>query len=215
MKQIPAGEGFSGYLTDYSKLKPNPKYEGRSLVYVLRGPTRNIHQYVGVIVEPVAVYFATNADAGKIPDRGRTALAEYFRQAVTRSIAPDFPVLQKPGALVLRLRSALIGVDIGGAVPESVKSTDPGASLDTMLNIGKVAVEMELVDSETGEQVAAVVDRQKLGDGIVFGSVNYTRDESFKLARQALDGWAARIREFLDTERPAPAEQGSPSPQTR
>jgi UDP-N-acetylmuramoylalanine-D-glutamate ligase len=62
-----------------------------------------------------------------------------------------------------------------------------------------VGVEMEMVDASTGEQIAAAVDRQNLGSGAVIGSVNFSRDEKFAPATEALDGWAARLREFLDS----------------
>jgi hypothetical protein len=42
------------------------------------------------------------------------------------------------------------------------------------------------------------VDRQNLGSGAVIGSVNFSCDEKFA-ATEALDGWAARLREFLDS----------------
>jgi len=205
-RQIGAGQEFSGFLSDYSRLRPNPKDGGQSRIHVIRGPTRNIHQYVGVIVEPVEVFLATDVDTRKLPDQGRTALAKYFRQAITESISRAFPVVQKPGAMVLRLRSALIGVDVGGGI-----ATSP----DLLINIGKVGVEMELVDSETGEQVAAAVDKQRLGDGIVFGSVNFSRDENFQAARRALDGWAARIRGFLDETSPVSGQAVNPAPLSR
>jgi len=206
VKKMPAGKQFSGFLSDYSRLKPSPKSAG-ALLYLLTGATRNIHQYTGIIVDPVEVYLATDADASKLPDQGRTALADYFRKAIVESVSGAFPVVQKPGALVLRLRSALIGVDIGSEVPAADRAADPGAALDHRINIGKVGIEMELVDAETGEQVAAAVDRQPFGDGIVFGSLNFSRDENFRAARRALDAWAARIRQFLDSGTEMPPAQ--------
>jgi len=209
LKKMPEGKQFSGFLSDYSRLKPSPKSEG-ALLYVLTGTTRNIHQYTGIIVDPVEIYLATGADPSKLPDQGRTALAEYFRKAVTQSVSGAFPVVQKPGALVLRLRSALIGVDIGDDVPAADRAADPGAALDHKINIGRVGVEMELVDAETGEQLAAAVDRQPLGDGVIFGSLNFSRDENFRAAHHALDGWAERIRRFLDTANDTSQPPGDP-----
>jgi hypothetical protein len=58
---------------------------------------------------------------------------------------------------------------------------------------------MELVDSVTGEQIAAVVDRETLGEGAEVGSANFSHEEKFEAAREALDGWAARLRMFLDS----------------
>jgi hypothetical protein len=97
---------------------------------------------------------------------------------------------------VLRLRSALIGVDVGGEIAQDQKG---GEALARALNIGKVKVEIELVDSESGEQIAAAVDSQNLGEGGEIGSVNFSREERFRDATRAFDSWASRLRAFLDS----------------
>ena len=75
------------------------------------------------------------------------------------AVSSAFPIVSQPGPLVLRLRAAIVGVDVGGEVPAADKAADGDNALDRMVNIGKVGVEMELVDSQTGEQIAAMVDR--------------------------------------------------------
>jgi hypothetical protein len=207
VRQIPAGKEFSGFLSDYAKLKPNPKFEN-TLSFVNSDPAKNIHRYVAVIVEPVTLYVASNADPKTIPERGRAALAEYFQTAVTRAVQSAFPVMTEKGPLVLRLRSAIIGIDVGPAGSPDQKAAD--GALERAVNIGKVGVEVELVDSETGEQIAAAVDRQNLGEGAVVGSANFSREEKFRSATQAFDGWAARLRAFLDA-----AHELSPEDRTR
>jgi hypothetical protein len=192
---VPAGKQFSGFLSDYSKLQSNPKFEN-TVSFVRQDPMKNIHRYVAVIVDPVAVYVATDDASRAMPDRGRTALANYLRQSIAWAVTDAFPVVQEPGPLVLRLRSALIGVDVGGAAPPDQKG---GEALERTVDIGKVAVEMELVDSVTGEQIAAVVDRQTLGEGAVIGSANFSRDERFQEATRACRGWALRLREYMDS----------------
>lgn len=59
-------------------------------------------------------------------------------------------------------------------------------------------VEMELVDSFTGEQIAATVDREPLGDGAEIAAGNISRHEKRLAARHAFDEWASRIRIFLN-----------------
>jgi hypothetical protein len=195
---MPAGKAFSGFLSNYARLQPNPEFEN-TVSYVSQDPVKNVHKYVAVIVEPVVVYVATDADAKAIPDRGRTALANYFQQAITNAVADAFPVVQEKGPLVLRLRSAIIGVDVGAEIPPDPGGGRAEAALGRAVNIGKVGIEVELVDSETGEQIAAAVDRQNLGEGAVIGSANFSREEKFRAATQAFDGWAHRLREFLDS----------------
>jgi hypothetical protein len=108
-----------------------------------------------------------------------------------------FPVVQEPGPLVLRLRAALIGIDV--AAETASGGNDGGEALERAVDISKVGVEMEMVDSVTGEQIAAAVDRQNLGAGAVVGSENFSRDEKFAAAKEAFDGWASRLRDFLDS----------------
>jgi hypothetical protein len=192
---MPQGKQFSGFLSTYDNLKPNPEFES-TVSYVSRDPLKNIHKYVAVIVDPPVVYLATDADGKALPDRGRTALVEYFQHAITEAVEDAFPIVQTSGPLVLRLRSAIIGVDVGPAAEADQKDEK---ALDRAINIGKVGIEIEFVDSEEGQQIAAAVDRQNLGEGAMVGSVNFSREEKFRTATQAFDGWAKRLRTFLDS----------------
>jgi hypothetical protein len=198
LKKLAPGAEFAGFLSDYTKLQPNPRSEN-TLAYVKHDDAKNIHKYIAVIVEPVEIYIATNADPAKIPDRGRTALAAYFQGAIARAVSDAFPVVQEPGPLVLRLRTALIGVDSGGVIPADQSLPGVSEALARAVDIGKVAIEMEMVDSMTGEQIAAAVDRKNLGAGAVIGSAAFSHEEKFAAATEALDGWASRLREFLDS----------------
>jgi len=147
-------------------------------------------------VDPPAVYVSTDAEPRSIPNSGVAALTEYFRYAITGAVANAFPVVQSSGPLVLRLRSAIVGVDVGP--PQTQADSKDGSTLARPINIGKVGVEMELVDSETGQQIAAAVDRQNLGEGAMVGSVSFSREEKFRAATEAFNGWASRLRLFLD-----------------
>ena len=139
VRRMPAGQEFSGYLSTYANLKANPEFDS-TVSYVSQDPVKNIHKYVAVIVEPPVVYIATDTDEKALPDRGRTALAEYFQHAITDAVEDAFPIVQTSGPLVLRLRSAIVGVDVGQAVPADQKDEK---SLERPINIGKVGVEME------------------------------------------------------------------------
>jgi hypothetical protein len=197
LKKMAPGQEYSGFLSDYKNLKPNPNFE-KTLSYVRGDTAKNLHKYVAILIEPVEIYVATDVDPAKIPDRGREAIAAYFQNALTNAVWDAYPVVEKPGPLVMRLRSALIGVDVGAENPAGGQPANP-EELQRAVNIGKVGLEMELVDSETGEQIAAAVDRQNLGEGADVGSATFSREEKFRAARQAFDAWAARLRDFLDS----------------
>ena len=193
--KMPAGKEYSGFLSTYANLKPNPRFEN-TVSYVSQDSATNVHKYVAMIIDPPVVYVATDADEKSIPDKGRAALTEYFQHALTEAVEDAFPIVQSPGPLVLRLRSAIIGVDVAPPLPGGQKDE---TTLDRPLNIGKVGIEAELVDAETGEQIAAAVDRQSLGEGAMVGSASFSRDQKFRAATEAFDGWAERLRAFLDS----------------
>jgi hypothetical protein len=193
VKALAAGAKTAGFLSSYDNLKPNPDFENTQS-YVKQDDAKNIHKYFAVIIDPVQIYVSSDADVSKMPDRGRTALAAYFQEAITSAISSAFPVVTEPGPLVLRLRTALIGVDVG-----SETGAKGDGALERGINIGKVGVEMEMVDSITGEQIAAAIDRQNLGEGAVIESEHFTREAKFAAAQQAFDGWAGRLREFLNS----------------
>jgi hypothetical protein len=199
LKKMPAGKEFSGFLKDYSNLKPNPNLDGTALTFVSNDAQKNLHRYIAMIVDPVQVYLASDVDESKLPDKARGVGARYFQKALEGAVSSAFPIVSQPGPLVLRLRAAIVGVDVGGEVPAADKAADGDNALDRTVNIGKVGVEMELVDSQTGEQIAAMVDRETLGSGAEIGAANFSRNEKWAAAREAFDGWGKRVRDFLDS----------------
>jgi len=199
VRKMAAGQEFSGFLKDYSALKPNPNLEGNALTYVSTDGQKNLRSYFAIVVDPIEVYVATDADESKVPETSREVLTNYFQYALTKAVYDAFPVVDAPGPLTLRLRAALVGIDVGGAVAPGDVPTDTTKPFERALNIGKVGVEMELVDSETGERIAAMVDRANLGAGAEVGAENFSRLEKFAAARDAFDEWASRVREFLDS----------------
>jgi hypothetical protein len=198
IKKMPAGKNVSGFLKDYSKLKSNPNLEGNALVYVNADAEKNLHKYIAVIIDPVDVYLSSDADDAKVPPKARAAISKYFHKSLNDAVTSAFPVVDQPGPLVLRLRAAVIGVDAGREIAAADRPENADDALDRTINIDKVTLEMELIDSVTGEQIAAVVDRENLGAGAEVGAVNFSRLEKWEEARDAFDGWAHRLRVFLD-----------------
>jgi hypothetical protein len=199
VKKIPAGQEFSGFLKNYEALKPNPNLDGTALTYAATDAKQNLRSYFAIIVDPIEVYVATDADASKISEDGRVALTNYFQHALINAVSDAFPVVNEPSPLTLRLRTAIVGVDVGGEVAAADTPAD-SKPLGRALNIGKVGVEMELVDSKTGDRIAAMVDKTNLGEGAEVGAANFSRVQKFAAAREAFDEWASRVRAFLDSE---------------
>lgn len=200
VKKIPANTEFSGFLKTYGNLKPIPGMDGDALGYASTDAQKNLHKYIACVIDPVEIYLATNADDSKYSDSTRTAATEYFRAALVKAVSEAYPVVDQPGPLVLRVRAAIVGVDFGGAVAPADQAADKEKGLTNMVNIGKVRVELELVDSVTGEEIAALVDKENLGQGVEIGAAKWTREEKWAAAREAFDGWAGRVHQFLNAE---------------
>ena len=209
-KKIPAGAETSGFLKNYANLKPVEGMDG-AVGYAATDAQKNLHKYIAVVIDPVEVYLATNADDAKLTDAARSAATEYFHAALVKAVSDAYPVVDQAGPLVLRLRAAVVGVDFGGEVAAADKDQDKEKSLPYTLNIGKVRVEMELVDSETGDQIAALMDSQNLGNGAEIGSANLVHQEKWAAAREAFDGWAGRVREFLNAKNELSADEADRS----
>jgi hypothetical protein len=187
---------YSGFLENYSQLQPDPENED-AYTYVNEEDMKDIHQYVCMIVDPVKIYLASGADRSQLPEKGSGTVARYFRHALMEAVSGAFTVVDDPGPATLRLRSALAGVDVseateGGTLPEGVEE------LERPINIGEVWVEAELVDSVTGDRIAAAVDKAKLGEGVVLSSSKISQVEVEGDVEEALEGWASRLRAFLD-----------------
>jgi len=196
VEQIPAGSEYSGFLGDYSQLSPNPEVEG-AYTYVNDEEMNDLHTYVNMIIEPVKIYIASDTDPNTVPDAGRQAAARYFEHAIRNELIDAYRMVDEPGPATLRLRSAIVGVDSAGKaepgeVPEGVEA------LDQAIDISSVIIELELVDSETGERIAAAVDKANLGEGAKLEYSRVTKVEKAAAAKEAFDSWAARIRDFLD-----------------
>jgi hypothetical protein len=188
-----ASKEQSGFLSDYSRLKPDPRLDEAVLTYINQDQAKNLHGYVSVIVDPVQIYVATDADLSKISTPNATRAALYFQSALKAAVQDAFPLAEEPGPLVLRLRAAIVGVDVGGDV-----TSEDGAAHDKAVNIAKAIIELELVDSVTGEVIAAALDKEAAGEGEIGSGAS--REQRFHLAKVAMDTWAHRVREFLNAE---------------
>lgn len=196
-RKMPADQELSGFLGDYSNLKPDPDLEGDTLGYVNEEAYAGLDDYIAMVVDPVQIYMATDVDESLIPTDGIEVVKSYFRYALIDAVSDAFPLMEEPGPLTLRLRSALTGVDVGGEVTGVDDSLEP---LKRAVEVGEIVVEMELVDSVTGKRIAAMVDKALVGEEARIGAKRFSRSEQFDEAQMLLDDWAERVREFLDAK---------------
>ena len=177
----------SGFLDSYDGFEPDPA--DSSLLWWER-PDFNWTDYHGVLLEPVSVYYHPEAKQHEILPQELENLRVVFHDAVVAELGDDFAVTADPAPGILRIRCAITEV-----IP-----SNPGVNLVTSLvafvavDVGGAAIEFEILDSLTGERLAAGVD-QKLGKSID-GLANLTR---LGQAEHAFRDWAAELRVAFET----------------
>jgi hypothetical protein len=179
----------SGFLKDYSGFKPIP--EDPSMLYYER-PNVDWKKYTKLMIDPVTVYYGRASKVQPIKPEELKKLADYFRSEAIEAVKDAYPVVDKPGPDVLRIRAAI--TDLKSANPwMNLAAT---AAVFMPVDMGGAAMEAEFIDSQTGERLAGVVDR-KGGSPINLGDFTGAYTE-WGHAKSAFKEWAKLLRDALD-----------------
>ncbi|MHC4160092.1 MAG: DUF3313 domain-containing protein, partial [Planctomycetota bacterium] len=112
----------SGFLGSYANFKPGG--EGRpNLVYL--NPGRDLRQYNRVLIDHVVVYFDPDSKNREIDPVQLNQLAQYFHQALVDALKDRYPIVDRPGEGVLRIRTAITDVEPGSPVKGAVTTIVP------------------------------------------------------------------------------------------
>jgi hypothetical protein len=203
-KQQPAdSREVSGFLGDYSALVPDAK-NGDLLVYEKNASV--LSKYNKFIFNPITIYLLPEARDRGIDADDLERLAIYFREAVTAELKKSgrYQIVTDPGPDVLELNVAITNVEptggkknaaVKGAATAATIGVAPGTSLLVpRLSVGKVGIEGEMLDSVSGERLAAFVT----GKG---GRRWFSGFNAFKKwgdIEAAFRSWAKNFRERLD-----------------
>ena len=175
----------SGFLSDYSKLSPSkiPDMKG---AYVFK-TKKSWTPYKLVILEPVKVHLRPGAAGRKQSPAELQNLAKYFESRLNAALGDSFPVVDSPGFGVMRIRAALVDATPNMPLSKGFSATPV---------VGTTGVELEILDSVTGEQLAAAVDSRP---GKWYKLKNLTENDGY--AKELLNQWAALLRNGLDDAR--------------
>ena len=174
--------GRTGFLSDYSKLK---EIEENHLVY----DSGNFGNYSKFIIEPVAMLYRQPEEKRVFDDEELEDLQAHFATKVREALIEDdgYQVVEVPGAGTATLRIGITDVDDTiGVLNVTIYTKITGAGL------GGAAMEGEVVDSVTGEQIAAVI-RWGSGSRILRAGFTHTGD-----AKIVIDRWAKDLRKRID-----------------
>ncbi len=178
----------TGFLSDYSKLERGTDGQWR-----YSGPRTG--EYSMFYIEPVAVLFEQREDPEFSPD-DLEELKTYLVVALSKRLTEDdgYEVVFGPGPGVASMRMGITDVDGSiAALNLSVYTRVTGAGL------GGIAAEGELVDSMTGEQLAAAI-RWGSGSRVMGRGTQVLKGEVSKLgdAKGVIDRWAKDMRKRID-----------------
>jgi hypothetical protein len=182
----------TGFLSDYSKLEAE---SDSSLRYLNKSALRS---YSSFIVDHVAVHFQAGAKAieqkskGKLTEKDMADLTNYFHAAIADAIQKaGYRVVWQPGVGVARLRVAITDMKETNVILAAI----PHTRLITGAGAGGASMEAEVVDSQTGRQLAAVIET-KAGSRIPFTGLS-----EWGGAKAAINAWAKRLEKRLTEAR--------------
>ncbi len=194
---------FSGFLSDYSGLRPDP--DGTA-AWIYRKPHRNLKPYTKLMIDPLVIWYHPESEYKGINSAEIWRLALAFHERTAKALEGGYTVVDRPGPGVLRVRAALTDVVVrrpgltapGPIVPllgDLVIISSETVS-HTNLFVGEAAIEAELLDSQSGERLGAYVERRE-------SSKSYATDQptAFGPILEIFDFWAKKLRRRLDQER--------------
>jgi hypothetical protein len=170
----------TGFLSDYSKLKP---YSDTSYRHV----GSNWERYSKFIIDPVETHFHTGSKASDIPQQQLEDLCNYFHTALVNAVSEHYPIAYWPGPGIGRIRIAITDLKKS----KVLQNIHPASKLMGS-GLGGASAEIELVDSETGLQISAAIESQ-LGNRFSLDGVSSWGD-----AKAVMDTWAKRVGARFD-----------------
>ncbi|GJL69825.1 MAG: hypothetical protein NPIRA06_24600 [Nitrospirales bacterium] len=194
---------FSGFLTDYTSLRPSPDDSG---AWSYRKPGVNFKDYNTIMLDPLVIFPSQHSEYGGLDGLTAWRLALAFQESMSRALAGGYEIVKDPGPGVLRLRAALTDVmlerpALASSVPLLPLANDfliQGAEKISGMNAleGEAAIEAEILDTQSQERLVAYVEQRMSSEVLL------TREkDSLGPVLEIFDYWAKKLRQRLDEER--------------
>src|SRR5262249_53952648 len=146
-----------------------------------------------VMIDPVTFWGPAEE---QVSASDQQLLANYFDQEIRKEFGQYYQLVSQPGPGVMTIQVAL--TDVSGATPglRTIASVVPQAralstikylATGTYAFVGTAQVEAKVTDSQSGQVLAAVVDRRAGG-----GSVEAAAQWQWGDAENAMNSWATK-----------------------
>ena len=160
-KTVPKAE-FSGYLGDYSELKPTKDASGHEILRWL-SPKLKPNAYSKMIMEPIVFYPAPKATK-QVSLQTLDQIRSYLNKAADKQVGQAIKLTNKAGPGVLRLRIAITGAATQTEalkgyqyIPVALLVVGAESAAGERDREAYIVLEAELLDSRTGERLGMVV----------------------------------------------------------
>ena len=183
----------SGFLKDYSMLTPGGPNEAQ---YRYINPKANLKAYDKILIEPVVIFPGPKSKLAQVPPEDQRELVTYLQSTVVSRLSEDYTFVGQPGPGVMRLRAAITEARKSRPVLDLVTTVVPFGLLASSAKrlvtgthsfVGGAAIEMEILDSMSGERLMAAVD-ERAGSKALRGKLRTWDD-----VKDAYDYWAERF----------------------
>jgi hypothetical protein len=158
----------SGFLKDYSKLHPAADDTEATLAYFTSDKAK-FKSYTKVWLEPVQVWRGETSDAKDLEKEDADFLSQLLWSKLDEELRKNYQMVREPGPDVMRLRVGITESGKNIPVLDNITAAYPMAYVlskgkkyigGTESFVGKASIEAEATDSQTGEVLAAAVDRR-------------------------------------------------------
>ncbi len=178
----------TGFLSDYSRLEAQSNVSYRYIA-----PGNQLGNYSKFIIDPVIIHFYTGSKAekagakGKLKEEDLTDLKNYMHTALVKAIEDRYGIVYHPGPGVARVRVAITNLEKSKIIQNILPISKVAGT-----GLGGASLEAELLDSQTGEQIGALVESQS-GKRLSLAGYSTWGD-----AKAVMNRWAKRFRKRLD-----------------
>ena len=188
---------YSGFLEDYSTLKPSP-YLPKALLYT--APGIDYSNYENVMVEPVRI-FANNeqikADSGLLKE-GSMYLTQRIRNKLDKN--PNFNLVTQQQDKTVKIEIAITAVEAVHDeregyqyIPIAFVVSEAARASGAIDKNAIIAAELRITDASTGKILVKVLDSEA-GKRVTVQE----KDLNLEHLKPGLDNWANRLSDRLD-----------------
>jgi hypothetical protein len=191
----------SGFLQDYSLLGKDDMMKKADKIYINK--KADWGKYDQIMLDDIVFMIADEAKFKGFEAKELADLADAFSKAIMMNLAGPYEFTDKPGPGVMRLRVALTNLNPNNPVTGTITTIIPIGILASgvkkgatgeHIGMGEISFEAEILDSRSGEILAAVIDAES--------GKKYKIHKSVSKWGQTIDifnKWAQTLRKRLDT----------------